>query len=267
MKKRIFALCACVLVLLSVFAIPAFADYTITLPNSNTTSEPDLVLQPRDYIYVNESGTILQAPQIRVWYKDGFVDCAGYITADRSTGNLTVYLTEQTTLSKLEWNGGEEVWTMYDYDGGADSLTPEELAVTTLQIFFGSTSSTSQANIGALQQYFVIYLMYVDDEYVSGRFDSIEENAYNSGFNNGFDSGKTSGYNEGYAAAEELFNGDKGWMNLKNLIFAIFDAPFYVISQALNFELFGINVAGTLIALISIALVVWVLSIIIIKLL
>lgn len=96
------------------------------------------------------------------------------------------------------------------------------------------------------------------------------EEGYGFGFTDGNDEGyelgKDVGYENGYADAKKLYDDQKSWMNFKNLIFAIFDAPFYVISYSLDFDIFGINIAGTLIALISTALIVWILKIIIVKL-
>lgn len=96
------------------------------------------------------------------------------------------------------------------------------------------------------------------------------EEGYGFGFTDGNDEGyelgKDVGYENGYADAKKIYDDQKSWMNFKNLIFAIFDAPFYVISYALDFDIFGINIAGTLIALISTALIVWILKIIIVKL-
>ncbi|MBQ7348181.1 MAG: hypothetical protein IJW55_09495, partial [Clostridia bacterium] len=97
---------------------------------------------------------------------------------------------------------------------------------------------------------------------------------YNDGYYYGYGDGDTDGYErakgvwynkgleDGFAGADT----SQAWASLKNLIFAIFDAPFYVISYSLDFDLFGINIAGTLIALISLAIIVWILKIIVVKL-
>lgn len=81
---------------------------------------------------------------------------------------------------------------------------------------------------------------------------------YEDGYNNGYDNGLEDGFNGADTS--------QAWMNLKDTIFVIFDAPFYVISQSLNFELFGINIAGAIISIISVALIVFILKIIIVRL-
>lgn len=81
---------------------------------------------------------------------------------------------------------------------------------------------------------------------------------YEDGYHNGYDNGLEDGFNGADTS--------QAWMNLKDTIFVIFDAPFYVISQSLNFELFGINIAGAIISIISVALIVFILKIIIVRL-
>ena len=96
------------------------------------------------------------------------------------------------------------------------------------------------------------------------------EEGYGIGFSDGNDEGyelgKDVGYENGYDDAKAVYDTGEAWQDMKSLIFAIFDAPFYVISYSLDFDIFGINIAGTLIALISTALIVWILKIIIVKL-
>ena len=113
----------------------------------------------------------------------------------------------------------------------------------------------------------------VEYPYIGGDY------SYNKGYDSGIKNGQGLGWEDGYTYGYDIgkqdgydigltdgANTDTGWMNFKNLIFTIFDAPFYVLSTALNFEIFGINIAGTLISLISIALIVWILKIIVVKL-
>lgn len=81
-------------------------------------------------------------------------------------------------------------------------------------------------------------------------------------YTNGYDRGYGNGLKDGFDGADT----SQAWMNLKDTIFVIFDAPFYVISQSLNFDLFGINIAGAIISIISVALIVFILKIIIVRL-
>lgn len=93
-------------------------------------------------------------------------------------------------------------------------------------------------------------------------------NGYEEGRLDGYAAGDQVGYDRGYEEGkfDGATEGTTGWMNFKNLIFTIFDAPFYILTTALDFELFGINIAGTLIGIISLALIVSILKIIIVRL-
>lgn len=103
------------------------------------------------------------------------------------------------------------------------------------------------------------------DGYDFGHYDGYGV-GYDDGALAGWESGKDYGFKYGYDEARKVYDTSNAWADMKNLIFAIFDAPFYVISYSLDFDLFGINIASTLIALISTALIVWILKIIIVKL-
>lgn len=121
------------------------------------------------------------------------------------------------------------------------------------------------------------YGLYTDFPYVArnyfdqGGYDAGYADGEADGFVDGFELGKMQSYDKGYEEGKTagILEGERNgtaWMNFKNLIFMIFDAPFYVLSTALDFNVFGINIAGTLIGLISLALIVWILKIIIVRL-
>lgn len=74
----------------------------------------------------------------------------------------------------------------------------------------------------------------------------------------GYDAGHTAGYNQGYNVGYNagLAEGSTTDYNpFYDLIFALFDAPLTVIQQGFNVELFGVNLAGVITALLSLALI------------
>lgn len=99
--------------------------------------------------------------------------------------------------------------------------------------------------------------------YINGKNDAeaqmtIEKlESYSEGYNLGLEEGKVEGLQLGYAQYEE----EKGSIyDLKDLIFTIINAPFNIIKGALNFEVFGVNVSGLVLFLVSCGLVVFVLK-------
>jgi hypothetical protein len=126
---------------------------------------------------------------------------------------------------------------------------------------YGYMDGYDQGNIDGIQQG-------ITEGYNNG-YDVGFQDGLDDGYSVGFDDGRMDGiedgYRDGYDDAKAVYDTTEAWQDMKSLIFAIFDAPFYVISYSLDFNLFGINVAGTLIALISTALIVWLLKIIIVK--
>ena len=77
---------------------------------------------------------------------------------------------------------------------------------------------------------------------------------YDLGYYDGYVTGKNVGYVQGY---EQSYHDGHG-NSFLGLFSAVIDAPVNVISQALDFELLGYNVKNFLFALLSIALVLFV---------
>ena len=88
---------------------------------------------------------------------------------------------------------------------------------------------------------------------------------YNEGYDHGYSDGNADGYSLGYDEGE-LY----GWQNgfgagqndmaetshtFKEMVFAIFDAPSRLIDSMLNFDIFGINLAGLVKTIITLAVV------------
>lgn len=76
---------------------------------------------------------------------------------------------------------------------------------------------------------------------------------YNTGYNDGYSTGEDDGYNKGYDIGFSDSQNDKN--SFKDLMFSIIDAPFNVLGNAFDFEIFGINMSDFLIAIVSLLLV------------
>lgn len=104
-----------------------------------------------------------------------------------------------------------------------------------------------------------------EDGYYAGQsdlYDNISEDPTNYGFvtedycEQHSETKYTEGFNNGYVTAEsDYLNGDSAF---HNLLFSIIDAPFNVLSNAFDFEIFGINMSSFLIAIVSLLLVFFV---------
>ncbi len=117
-------------------------------------------------------------------------------------------------------------------------------------------------------------------------YDLVSKNAYDNAYDSGYESGYNDGidnvkqnpsdygmynktqyidygsdrFNQGYSDGYNMGESDtvNGQSTFKNLIFSIIDAPFNVLSNAFNFEIFGINMSYFLIAIVSLLLVFFV---------
>lgn len=131
-----------------------------------------------------------------------------------------------------------------------------------------------------LEIYNMGYQAGYDDAYQSGYTDGYDDGfedgwivgdqegniaGYNSGYAVGYTDGETEGYALGYDEGEAY-----GWQNgfgagqndmaetshtFKEMVFAIFDAPSRLIDSMLNFDIFGINLAGLVKTIITLAVV------------
>lgn len=84
------------------------------------------------------------------------------------------------------------------------------------------------------------------------------ENGYNEGHDKGYAEGEKYGYDNGFGAGQDDMA--KTTESFKDMVFAIFDAPVTLIDGMLNFDIFGINLAGlvkTVITLAVVALIVF----------
>ena len=94
-----------------------------------------------------------------------------------------------------------------------------------------------------------------NDGYNAGLEDN-QDDIFWSGYDSGYGEGKDFGLEQGYNNAKEEYYSDQS--NFKNLMFSIMDAPFNVLSNAFDFEIFGINMSSFLIAIVSLLLVCFV---------
>lgn len=95
------------------------------------------------------------------------------------------------------------------------------------------------------------------------------EYAGNTNYDNGYNDGQASvdtdtiydnGYDKGYSDGYEVGLGQDNTYLLSDLFFGILDAPFNVISNAFDFEIFGIDIGNFFIVLISFLLIGWVIK-------
>ena len=113
-----------------------------------------------------------------------------------------------------------------------------------------------------------------------GYYDGYDQGSID-GYQQGYTEGETIGYNDGYEVGYSDGNGDGyslgydegesyGWQNgfgagqndmaetshtFKEMVFAIFDAPSRLIDSMLNFDIFGINLAGLVKTILTLAVV------------
>ena len=96
-------------------------------------------------------------------------------------------------------------------------------------------------------------------QYVLGNSALIDDNyfynnGYNNGYTSGYNNGYTSGYNKGYNKGVE----EAGNYTFFSLISAVMDAPLKVFYGLFNFELMGVNLAGFIQALLSLAILLFI---------
>lgn len=83
---------------------------------------------------------------------------------------------------------------------------------------------------------------------------------YTNGYTEGFQIGNQEGYDDGYNAGYDLgiIDGSPTVLDVPGIITAIPNGAREIINGALDFEVFGINVAGTLLAILVVAIVAFI---------
>ena len=107
---------------------------------------------------------------------------------------------------------------------------------------------------------FGIFYSYGTQEYVlSGSLTPIDSSFYYSqGYNDGFSGGYNNGYNFAYNIGYTLGVEEAGNYTFFSLISAVMDAPLKVFYGLFNFELMGVNLAGFIQALLSLAILLFI---------
>ena len=199
-------------------------------------------------------------------YEDGYN--AGYSagqTAGEQTGYQNGYNAGYTEGEGVGYNTGYTEGNNTGYTNGQNSVInhPSDYDLYT-QEQYNNNYNTGYTN----GQSSVINRPQDYDLYTQSEYDA----NYNLGYNVGIDTGYANGYDKGYfdgdidgynnGVSDGYTDGYNASMNgkssFKDLMFAIVDAPFNVLSNAFDFEIFGINLSYFLIAIVSLLLVAFV---------
>lgn len=143
-----------------------------------------------------------------------------------------------------------------------DGLTEEELEIYNMGYGVGYESGYMVGNEeGYSEGYNEGYSIGNEEGYSDGY-----EYGYYDGVNAGWEDGHQYGYKKGWDAGFGAGQNDMAETShtFKEMVFAIFDAPSVLIDSMLNFDIFGINIAGLVKTLITLA-VVAVLLVVLIK--
>ena len=150
---------------------------------------------------------------------------------------------------------------------------PEGLTDEELEIYTDGYSAGN--NDGYNTGYALGYDFGIQEGYENGKADGEAlhaddwQNGYNEGIAQSYDVGYSAGYADG--EAEGWTNGNAHGMTdamstkdtVKDMVFAIFDAPVRLIDGMLDFDLFGINLASTVKVIVTLAVVSVIIAVII----
>lgn len=211
--------------------------------------------------YVNKEGDYIKA-ELQMYHFDGEYDyffetfAIGY---DADTGVQRVY----------RWLGdADDFVDPLELDYFVISIDESAGATFSFKTVLNGIGFQLLTREGAELYWTSGYYSGYDTGYDHGKADGVADSypvGREDGYNAGYDVGRAEGYPVGYEHGRIDHESLAEWANVKYLLFAILDAPFYVLSYSLNFELLGINIAGTLISLISLAIIVFILKIILVK--
>lgn len=218
--------------------------------------------------------TLFKKPQ----FVGGENDTHSYVFANRGTQRLTAYYSPENDCVAVFVNG-RYFWSGSLFKDGEKpastdtmsfrmSLSPisttgdttfklcrEELFIT------GVPMADCLVREGALNNYNDAY----NDGFYSGRNTGHNE-GYDEGYRNGdsagYNRGETDGYNNGYSEGKEVGKAEaiSDIGNTKGLLLTAVSAPFNAIKEALNFELFGINLAALFFFLFTAVLIAFVIK-------
>ena len=87
--------------------------------------------------------------------------------------------------------------------------------------------------------------------------DTWSNNSYNIGYGNGYDTGYLLGNQEGYNKGYQQAQDEMGGSTFANMFYSLLNAPFKVLKDTFDLNIFGINLSQMLVAIFSIVLVIW----------
>lgn len=87
--------------------------------------------------------------------------------------------------------------------------------------------------------------------------DTWSNNSYNIGYGNGYDTGYLIGNQEGYNKGYQQAQDEMGGSVFANVFYSLLNTPFKVIKDTFDLNIFGINLSQLIIAVFSMALVIW----------
>lgn len=296
--KKMIIVAVSIITLVSALILPTFADTMsqfqflydnrnpeVTPNNILTNPVSDVVLNipndppighgVSDLVFGSENYCRVYYEDMRsgvYWYGTGY----GSVNVSATAANIRISYTDLYTYNPDEGDSFDLVYTFYtgasvEYSGEWWLVDPSNndyvTEVRNIQIFcyvlvadYGNAFENQD-----LDDLNIIYSYpYISGTAYQDGFAAGSDSGYSTGYTVGYDNGDSNGYDRGYS--EGVQAGSEGMMDFKNLIFSIFDAPFYVLSTALDFEIFGINVAGTILGLLTLAIIVFIAKLIIVRL-
>lgn len=289
--KKIIIVVVSIITLVSALILPTFADsasqfeFLYDNRNPDITSASQILGNPTADMVIGFSNTIDERSQIaspsflavnycRVYYYD--IETArywylpGYGSVSLTWENSVLVLTYQNLYSeaqesyKLRYafsNSGypsKYINTWWSHNEN-DEPTGSVSGVQVKYYAFGVPSSSNVFDMQSLEEIdcTISYPYLSEKNYYSG-YENGTQGGYSNGYHVGYQEGLQIGEDIGYS--QGLEDGSEGMMDFRNLIFSIFDAPFYILATAFDFEVFGINIAATLLGIISVVALVIVLK-------
>lgn len=199
------------------------------------------------YLFTNESET-LQYP----WYSFGLFNMQ--VSSMNLSPNF-ISLTLKTTTYNSDYNFVNLVYK----DSNGESLT--------INIAYSIKDTTSTIyTLSERTYYFANPNNFIDNEYYNSGYQSGKQEGYNNGYSvgnsegysNGYQTGKDDGYWLGYNQALE--NDDR--YTFTNLISSVIDVPVKTFTSLFNFEIFGVNLSGFFLGLLTCCIVICVIRLI-----
>lgn len=236
--------------------IVTFSDYNGDIISSDVVEYGTRVVTPSDPSLVGHS-FIGWSCSKNGYGIDSVVDCDLEFIANYSLNSYIVnfYDFDNTLLNSVNVSFGYSINSRdipnvsrigYSFDSWSSSID----GFLTTDIVYCNVDFT--AEYGIILEFWDGYEYAKDENYNNGFNDGVSS-AKDSFYSGGYNDGYLSGYNDGYGVGESAGLSSKD--TFKSLIYSIIDAPFNVLSNAFNFDIFGVNVSYFLISIVSLLLV------------